>query len=159
MNFLVENVMLCEYATQDFQGKFVAAGILGGACYIGGRVDQWPSYKLFISIRPYSSNFEAEIKFFKKGGKNVLAATYRYSNRLPKPDDAERSFVNMELPPVKYEGDGTYILQITDGKKVMAAREFEVATSPPPPIELGSVSLQVNEPSMRHAVHATSPRL
>lgn len=158
MNLLVENLMLCEYATQDFQGKFLAAGILGGACYIGGKIDQWPSYKIFISIRPYASTFDAEIKFFKKSGKNVMSATYRYRNPQNKPDASERSVVNMEIPPVKYEGDGTYVLEVTEGKKVLASREFEVTTSPPASIKLGNVSLQINEPTMQHAVHTQGLR-
>jgi hypothetical protein len=144
--FSVEQMLLCEYATQDVQGKFIVAGITGGAIVFSDRPNTWPAYKIFVEIRPLTKSIRANIVFYKKGGDVVTAGNYLYENKMDKPNSIERNFLNIQIPPTKYEGDGVYILDIRDGKKTVMSKEFQVVSVPMQMPDLGEVNFEVTEP-------------
>lgn len=147
--FSVEQMLLCEYATQDINGQFIVAGIIGGGLMFREQPSNWPGYKIFIEIRPFVKSIRASIVFYKKGGPVVMSGNYIYDNQLDEPHSIERNFFNVQIPPEKYQGDGTYVLEIKEGKKVVSSKEFEVLSTPIPMIQLGEVRFEITKPPVQ----------
>lgn len=149
-NLSVEQLLLCEYATQDFQGKFVLAGLSSGTLVFEAPTPTWPPFKIFVEIKPLKKNITATIRLSKEGGKTVVRGLYKYSNpNKDKPSPLERNFLNIQVPPVPFEGPGLYVLEVADGDRIALKKEIFLSIGVPASATVGTVNLEMIDPPDR----------
>lgn len=145
--FQVEQLLLCEYATQDFRGNFVIAGIHGGAIVAQDDNEaNWSKIKIFCELTPIEKSFEAEILLKIEGGKDIIKVKFSFEKRST-PEHYERCVFNLDIPPAKIEIKKKYLLQTLCNKKVMRERTYQAFLGGPPPSEQARVQIMSIEPA------------
>lgn len=143
----VEHLCLCEYVTQDFQGKFIVAGIHGGGIVFQSREESsWSKFKIFCDITPLSDSFFASIVLKNEDGANILKVDFSYTQNHT-PEIFERSVFNLDIPPVSISIGSKYLLQFICDKKIIKERLYQTYLGSTPQVEPASVKILNIEPN------------
>lgn len=143
----VEQLLLCEYITQDIQGKFVVAGIQSSAIsFMDTKNANWSKIKIFCEMQPLQKHYAATILLRKVNGEDILKVDLEYKNER-EPQVFERSVFNLDIPPTVV-GDGeTFLLQVVCNKKILKERRYEAFIGRSPNVTLGEVRITSIQPS------------
>lgn len=138
---IVESIMMCEYASQDFQGRGIIAGAFPGVVNFDKEPQKWPQIFMYLVMQPTAEEFSFSVSLRGPEDKNVVTFQGIYKNGS-RPDQRERIVFNGQIPPVKFGGPGLYTVEVKESRARVASYEFTVEVGAPLPIDLGHLEME-----------------
>ncbi len=130
--FEVESVNICDFITQDQHGKSILVGVYTGELRFPEPPPAWPPFFFNVVLDPIERAFDFHVQFIRPDRRAFVSMRGHYA-AAENPRKENRVVLNWQIAPVRFTGDGTYILEVRDGSdKVVFTREIDVSSGPGP---------------------------
>jgi len=126
--FNVISTTFCEYLSADVSGKNHHMGIIPLEAHLGPHPSYVPPLFLSVTIEPLVQNLVFVIEFVDPKGRLIVRAKFDCETQ----DQLRHHQVmtsNVQIPPIPFEGDGEYRVNILDGRnEIIYTRPFFMRT-------------------------------
>jgi hypothetical protein len=141
--FEIDYIVLCDYSSFTTQNKVINAGIYSSELHFATLPSVWVPLSIVTSLIPKQDKFDFSIKFVRPDGKALIEASGTFEAQSPLVG-TERAVLNLQLPPVKFTGVGTYRIEVQSGGTTIFSRAVHVGIGAPPPKIPPKVTFNIN---------------
>lgn len=131
--FILDSIVLCDFGTQDNNGKQVHVGVYGDVVYFNGGIPPfYPPMSIVLSVQPLAKEIDFILEYFGPQMKGILRGDISVSLERDPPKDHQIS-INFNIPAIPSLGEGTYIIIVKNktgnivGKKEMDFRASDTS--------------------------------
>lgn len=122
--FEVESVVVCDYSTQDANGKQIQVGIFDHVVVRSTEATNMQPFSIVVGLKPIHPEFEFVIELLGPNNIGIIRGqfTVKYGKN---PSDVHRVNINFAVPSIPFPGMGEYtVLVRLKNEKVVFRRVY-----------------------------------
>lgn len=122
--FEVDNIQICEFASQDQSGKQILIGVNDPEVLFEHQPQMLPAMFIVMSIQPLATDTDIQVELTGPGGMGIIRGKFHLSLDSPV-NPMFRMNLNFGVPALPFPGFGEYKVVVRDARdKAVSTKKY-----------------------------------